>query len=63
MLEAFVDLEREISVIGARGVDGEWSHFGPIENAHAHHILDVSVAPASVAGRGRGVGHRRRRAA
>ena len=48
VLEAFLDLEREISVIGARGVDGEWSHFGPIENAHAHHILDVSVAPANV---------------
>jgi 5-(carboxyamino)imidazole ribonucleotide synthase len=48
VLEAFVDLDREVSVIGARGVDGEWSHFGPIENAHAHHILDVSVLPASV---------------
>jgi 5-(carboxyamino)imidazole ribonucleotide synthase len=49
ILEAFVDLECEISVIGARGVDGEWSYFGPIENAHARHILDVSVAPARVA--------------
>jgi 5-(carboxyamino)imidazole ribonucleotide synthase len=48
VLEAFLDLDREISVIGARGVDGEWSHFGPIENAHARHILDVSVAPANV---------------
>ena len=48
VLEAFLDLDREISVIGARGVGGEWSHFGPIENAHRHHILDVSVAPASV---------------
>jgi 5-(carboxyamino)imidazole ribonucleotide synthase len=48
VLEAFVDLDREVSVIGARGVDGEWSHFGPIENAHARHILDVSVLPASV---------------
>jgi 5-(carboxyamino)imidazole ribonucleotide synthase len=48
VLEAFLDLEREISVIGARGAAGEWSHFGPIENAHARHILDVSVAPASV---------------
>jgi 5-(carboxyamino)imidazole ribonucleotide synthase len=48
VLEAFLDLEREISVIGARGVDGEWSYFGPIENAHRHHILDVSVAPAAV---------------
>jgi len=48
ILEAFIDLEREISVIGARGVNGEWSHFGPIENAHHHHILDVSMAPADV---------------
>jgi len=48
VLEAFLDLDREISVIGARGVGGEWSHFGPFENAHRHHILDVSVAPASV---------------
>jgi 5-(carboxyamino)imidazole ribonucleotide synthase len=49
IVEAFIDLEREISVIGARGADGEWSHFGPFDNAHAHHILDVSVAPAAVA--------------
>jgi 5-(carboxyamino)imidazole ribonucleotide synthase len=48
VLEAFLDLDKEISVIGARGVAGEWSHFGPIENAHARHILDVSVAPANV---------------
>jgi 5-(carboxyamino)imidazole ribonucleotide synthase len=48
ILEAYLDLECEISVIGARGVDGEWSHFGPIENAHRRHILDVSVSPANV---------------
>ena len=48
ILEAFVDLDREISVIGARSVGGEWSHFAPIENAHARHILDVSTAPAHV---------------
>jgi 5-(carboxyamino)imidazole ribonucleotide synthase len=48
VLEAFLDLDREISIIGARGVTGEWSHFGPIENAHAKHILDVSVVPADV---------------
>jgi 5-(carboxyamino)imidazole ribonucleotide synthase len=48
ILEAFIDLDREISVIGARGVAGGWSHFGPIENAHARHILDVSAAPAHV---------------
>jgi 5-(carboxyamino)imidazole ribonucleotide synthase len=46
VLETFIDLEREVSVIGARGVDGSVSHFGPIENTHRHHILDVSIAPA-----------------
>jgi 5-(carboxyamino)imidazole ribonucleotide synthase len=45
VLEAFVDLEAELSVIGARGADGSWSHFGPIDNAHRHHILDVSSVP------------------
>jgi 5-(carboxyamino)imidazole ribonucleotide synthase len=49
VLEQFIDLEREISVIGARGVDGGRSRFGPIDNAHQHHILDVSVAPSGVA--------------
>lgn len=48
VLEAFVDLECEISVIGARGLDGAFSHFGPIDNLHRHHILDVSVAPAAI---------------
>ena len=50
VLEAFIDLDREISVVAARGVAGEQSHFVPIENAHRHHILDVSVAPANVPG-------------
>jgi len=48
ILERFIDLDREISVIGARAAGGEWSHFGPIENAHDRHILDVSVMPAGV---------------
>jgi 5-(carboxyamino)imidazole ribonucleotide synthase len=48
ILEAFLDLDKEISVIGARAVNGEWSDFGAIENAHHRHILDVSVSPADV---------------
>ena len=48
ILETFIDLDREISVVAARGVDGAISHFDPIENAHRNHILDVSVAPATV---------------
>jgi 5-(carboxyamino)imidazole ribonucleotide synthase len=51
ILEAFIDLEREISVIGARGVNGELSFFPPFENAHRHHILDVTVSPADVPAR------------
>jgi 5-(carboxyamino)imidazole ribonucleotide synthase len=48
VLEAFVDLQCEISVIGARTAGGDWSPFVPIENEHVRHILDVSVAPARV---------------
>jgi 5-(carboxyamino)imidazole ribonucleotide synthase len=48
ILEAFVDLEREISVIGARGQDGAHAFFPPFENVHERHILDVTVTPAAV---------------
>jgi len=48
VLEKFVNLDREVSVIGARGVRGDFSSFAPIENAHANHILDVSVCPAGL---------------
>lgn len=47
VLEKFIDFRREISVLVARDVSGDMRTFGPIENAHAHHILDVSVYPAS----------------
>lgn len=48
VLEAFVDLQFEMSVIAARGVDGHLSFFEPFENVHAVHILDVTVAPADI---------------
>jgi 5-(carboxyamino)imidazole ribonucleotide synthase len=48
VLEAFIDLECEISVIGARAVDGSRSPFGPFDNVHRRHILDVSTAPSRV---------------
>ncbi|HVF88235.1 MAG TPA: 5-(carboxyamino)imidazole ribonucleotide synthase [Pyrinomonadaceae bacterium] len=48
VLEAFVDFEREVSVVAARGSDGEFAHYGVIENEHRKHILDVSIAPARV---------------
>ncbi len=46
VLEAFVDFEKEVSVVAARDFSGNFAHYGVIENAHAHHILDVSFAPA-----------------
>jgi 5-(carboxyamino)imidazole ribonucleotide synthase len=49
ILEAFVDFACEVSVVGARGLDGAFAHFGVIANDHRNHILDVSVAPAPVA--------------
>lgn len=48
VLEAFVDLASEISVIAARGLDGAFAHYGAIDNTHRRHILDVSVAPAPI---------------
>jgi 5-(carboxyamino)imidazole ribonucleotide synthase len=48
ILEAWVDFEREVSVVAARGLDGSVVHYGAIENDHRHHILDVSVAPAGL---------------
>ena len=48
VLEAFVDFECEVSVVAARGCEGEFTHYGVIENEHQRHILDISIAPARV---------------
>ena len=48
ILEAFVDFDREVSVVAARGWDHDFSDWGVIENTHRQHILDLSVAPAAV---------------
>lgn len=48
VLEAVVPFEREISVVAARSLSGDFAHYGAIENRHANGILDVSVAPAPV---------------
>ena len=46
--EAFVDFDKELSVVAARGADGALADWGVIENAHQNHILDLSVSPADV---------------
>lgn len=47
VLEQFVPFEKEVSVIVARGADGQTELCGPIENGHERHILDLSVLPAT----------------
>jgi 5-(carboxyamino)imidazole ribonucleotide synthase len=48
ILEEFVDFQCEISVIVARGADGALAVYPPVENRHVNHILDTTIAPASL---------------
>jgi 5-(carboxyamino)imidazole ribonucleotide synthase len=48
VLERFIDFDRELSMIGARGASGWVVTYGLIENTHKDHILDTSVYPADV---------------
>ena len=48
ILESFVHFEKEISVICARGVDGHFAAYEPVENLHRHHILYTSTVPAKI---------------
>ncbi|MEZ6068611.1 MAG: 5-(carboxyamino)imidazole ribonucleotide synthase [Planctomycetaceae bacterium] len=48
VLEGLIDFDCEVSVIVVRGVDGELATYGPIRNAHANHILDLSTVPAGL---------------
>ena len=46
ILEGFVSFAREISVVGARGLDGSFAAFDVCENEHANHILSRTLVPA-----------------
>lgn len=48
ILESFVNFNYEVSVIAARGLDGEFRAFEVTENEHRNHILHRSVAPANL---------------
>lgn len=48
IIEGFIPFDLEISVVAARGQDGEVVCFSPVENDHKNHILDLSIAPARV---------------
>jgi 5-(carboxyamino)imidazole ribonucleotide synthase len=49
ILEGFVPFTREVSVLVARGVDGEIAVYDPAENVHREQILRVSTVPARIA--------------
>jgi 5-(carboxyamino)imidazole ribonucleotide synthase len=49
ILEGFVDFAAEISVIVARGADGQAVAFDAVQNHHRDHILDLTLAPAPIA--------------
>lgn len=46
ILEELVDFVDEFSVVAARGMDGDFVAYPPIENRHHNHILDVSLCPS-----------------
>lgn len=48
ILEALAPFEREISVIAARGADGAFAAYDPVENTHADGILRTSRVPSSL---------------
>ena len=48
ILEALAPFEREVSVIAARGLDGEFAAFDVCENVHELGILHVTRVPSAV---------------
>lgn len=48
IIEQYIEFEKEISVIGARSQSGDFVAYGPVENVHENHILDLSLAPARI---------------
>lgn len=51
VLEAFIEFEKEISVVVARNALGEVASFDPAENVHRDHILKTSTVPADITGK------------
>jgi len=48
VLEGWVDFALEISVIVARGLNGDVAAYVPVENRHVNHILDTTIVPAGI---------------
>lgn len=50
VLEGFIDFSHEVSVIGARALDGQVACFDPGENVHRDGILHTTTVPANLSG-------------
>lgn len=48
VLEGFMQFECELSVVGARGLDGSIALFDVTQNHHVNHVLDTTLCPAPV---------------
>jgi len=48
VIEKLVALQTEVSVVAARGLDGEIKVYAPFENRHRNNILDLTTAPAAI---------------
>lgn len=48
VVEQRVSLQAELSVIAARGLDGQVAQYPLFENRHQNHILDLTTSPAAV---------------
>ena len=48
VLEGWINFRMELSVVAARGIDGQFVAFPVAENDHRHHILDTTIIPARI---------------
>jgi 5-(carboxyamino)imidazole ribonucleotide synthase len=49
VVEKFISLQAEVSIVAARGADGDIAAYPPFENRHRNHILDLTTVPAAIA--------------
>jgi 5-(carboxyamino)imidazole ribonucleotide synthase len=49
VLESYVDYRCEISVTVVRATNGAMANYPTVENQHANHVLDTTIAPARIA--------------
>ena len=48
VVEKFISLQADVSIVAARGADGDIAAYPPFENRHRDHVLDVTTVPAAI---------------